>query len=299
MKKYIIRLGDTMNVISQRTGVKLSLLMAANPQITDVNQLSPGQTIVIPELGKPTSVTAKPSLTNHTPESVYPSHAKMTGGQPKSHGPIGQSKAHVYFGYVWPHVVAVGETWETISRKYHVSMSKLMHLNPKYVNGRQPKVGKVVFIPSTNKPKGAKKTKQHRNTEVERSETPQAQGPVKAQHVLPTLQAPESFETAYEESSSLLSSWDEWDSTVQYQAHSSSGQPLVGTTQLVDTFEFQNIDVDQMHSPLLPYMHTTHAHAVKPPSYPQGYIKITEYDEEGWSQTVSLRDENERTNQSD
>ena len=52
MKKYIVREGDTMWEISKATGVRLNLLMAANPQVKDPNQLRPGSLIVVPELGK-------------------------------------------------------------------------------------------------------------------------------------------------------------------------------------------------------------------------------------------------------
>src|SRR5579875_2406196 len=93
LKKYVIRPGDTLYQISKRTGIRLPLLLASNPQITNPNQLVPGTTIVIPELGKPVSHTPKAA-------STVPGKPSTTASAPKT----GVKKSHIpqYFGFVFP-----------------------------------------------------------------------------------------------------------------------------------------------------------------------------------------------------
>ncbi len=117
MKKYIVRDGDTMWTISKETGVRLNLLMAANPQVTDPNRLRPGNVIVIPELYKKTA--AKPSGEPSRP----PTEPAPAGAVPP------------YFGFVWPHVVKAGETWESIAAGYNASVAQLKELNPESTRG--------------------------------------------------------------------------------------------------------------------------------------------------------------------
>lgn len=47
-RRYVVQPGDTLSAIARRFGVPLSALLAANPQITDPNQIFPGQVITIP-----------------------------------------------------------------------------------------------------------------------------------------------------------------------------------------------------------------------------------------------------------
>ncbi|GMA56298.1 hypothetical protein GCM10025858_08010 [Alicyclobacillus sacchari] len=112
MKKYVVKPGESLYQISRKTGVRLPLLLAANPQIQNANDIVPGMTIVIPELGKPVkSGKAKKSAT-----------AKATK----------QTKAKPYFGFVWPHHVQAGETWTEIAARYGTSVAQLEHLNPTF-----------------------------------------------------------------------------------------------------------------------------------------------------------------------
>jgi LysM repeat protein len=131
MKKYVVREGDTMWAISKRTRVRLNLLMAANPQLSDPNALSPGQIIMVPELTKKKQGVGKPMQTS----SYQPSAA--TGGtpppQPSHHGYVkvqSREPTPAYFGFVWPHVVRPNETWDSIAAQYGLSQQQLQHLNP-------------------------------------------------------------------------------------------------------------------------------------------------------------------------
>ncbi|MDI9260559.1 LysM peptidoglycan-binding domain-containing protein [Alicyclobacillus sendaiensis] len=130
MKKYVVKPGESLYQISRKTGVRLPLILAANPQIKSASDLTPGMTIVIPELGKGTSSKPKPKK-----------------AQPKSHQPVRKP----YFGYVWPHTVQPGETWATIADRYHVAVEDLEHLNPA-IASRDLTPGLVVYVPLGNQP---------------------------------------------------------------------------------------------------------------------------------------------------
>ncbi|QQE77469.1 LysM domain-containing protein [Alicyclobacillus sp. SO9] len=145
MKKYIVKDGDTMWSISKKTGIRLNLLVAANPQIRDPNQLQPGSVIMIPELTK-----SNASNNPVQPESVQKMPVPKAG---QSHHHVqkgtGQADSPVppYFGFVWPHVVKAGETWTEIADKYGISSSQLQHLNPKESPGTLDD-GDIVYVPA-------------------------------------------------------------------------------------------------------------------------------------------------------
>ncbi|GMA51917.1 hypothetical protein GCM10025857_32740 [Alicyclobacillus contaminans] len=126
MKKYIVREGDTMWSISKATGVRMNLLLAANPQISDPNRLSPGTVLVIPELHKKAQPAGTKAPTAPS-EQVPP-----------------------YFGFVWPHVVKAGETWASIARRYQTTVGQLKDLNPGY--GDTPQPGQIVYVPGVAHP---------------------------------------------------------------------------------------------------------------------------------------------------
>ncbi|MCL6516498.1 LysM peptidoglycan-binding domain-containing protein [Alicyclobacillus sp.] len=131
MKKYVVKKGDTMWSISKATGVRLNLLMAANPQITDPNRLQPGQVILIPELEKPAAKPAADALPAAPPAKGLPGTAVPP-----------------YFGFVWPHVVQSGETWERIAQRYGVPVAELKRMNPNL--GPQLAEGDIVYVPGLN-----------------------------------------------------------------------------------------------------------------------------------------------------
>ncbi|GLV12827.1 hypothetical protein Heshes_05110 [Alicyclobacillus hesperidum] len=126
MKKYVVKPGESLYQISRKTGVRLPLLLAANPQIQNANDIVPGMTIVIPELGKPVK----------SGKAKKASSAKTTK----------QAKAKPYFGFVWPHHVQAGETWAEIAARYGVSVAQVEHLNPT-VAGQPLQPGMIVYVP--------------------------------------------------------------------------------------------------------------------------------------------------------
>ncbi len=158
MKKYVVKKGDTMWSISRATGVRLNLLMAANPQITDPNRLQPGQVIYIPELEKPAMPPAAATPPGGPlagqldgPPSAAPGPGPMPGAAYAAPEPAGNQVAGSggemppYFGFVWPHVVQPGETWEHIAQRYGVSVQQLRRLNPTL--GRALQEGDIVYVP--------------------------------------------------------------------------------------------------------------------------------------------------------
>lgn len=133
MKKYVVKPGDSLYQISQKTGVRIPLLMAANPQIQDPNQLMPGTTMVIPELGKPAKTGATQTTKPHkVPVSMASAKSKVP--------------AAPYFGFVWPHQVQPGETWDGIASQYGVSPAHLQQVNPGLSQDLVP--GSTVYVPT-------------------------------------------------------------------------------------------------------------------------------------------------------
>jgi LysM repeat protein len=157
MKKYVVRDGDTMWAISKRTGVRLNLLMAANPQLSDPMALSPGQIIMIPELTKKKHDVGKPMPTSSYQPSAAPSETPPL--QTSHHGYVkveSRETTPAYFGFVWPHVVRSNETWDTIAAQYGLSQHQLQHLNPTDTPNALHE-GDVLYIPALGPvPKGMK-----------------------------------------------------------------------------------------------------------------------------------------------
>lgn len=132
MKKYVVKPGDTLYNISQKTGVRIPLLLASNPQIQNPSQLMSGMSIVIPELGKKAKGPATSDALTSTPKAKVPSAPAMSP----------------YFGFVWPHQIAPSDTWDTLSKKYGVSIEQLHHLNPDLAGVQTLQPGRIVYVPT-------------------------------------------------------------------------------------------------------------------------------------------------------
>jgi LysM repeat protein len=201
LKKYVIREGDTMYSISKKTGVRLPLLLASNPHVTNPDSLMPGMTIVIPELGKPAK--------NHLAQ------AKQMQSQKQKKAPAKQSAAPKYFGFVWPHVVGQGESTEGIAKRYRVTRDQLMMLNP-HLNFEQPLTpGTTLYIPFMASPEAKKLPAKEAEVAVEpaNGEGPHTHTPYRQSNHSSEYKytVPPHWDGDVDESSSLLSSWDAWD----------------------------------------------------------------------------------------
>lgn len=149
MKKYVVKPGDTLYKISQKAGVRIPLLLASNPQIQNPGQLEPGQTMVIPELGKP----AKGSVPE-TGKPVQDGKVSVASGQIKAKG----KQMPPYFGFVWPHQVQPEDSWTGIAKKYGVTLEQLQHVNPHMAKSPTPVPGSLMYIPATAFPQPASQT---------------------------------------------------------------------------------------------------------------------------------------------
>ncbi|WP_067930752.1 LysM peptidoglycan-binding domain-containing protein [Alicyclobacillus kakegawensis] len=148
MKKYVVREGDTMWKISKRTGVRLPLLTAANPQIRDPNQLQPGSIILIPELnkGQAGGGPGQPGTGAAVPAAAEA--ADWTAAGPGTvQTPASGEPVPPYFGFVWSHVVQPGETWQSISQAYQVPVTQLQQMNTLHKPTLEP--GDIVYVPGT------------------------------------------------------------------------------------------------------------------------------------------------------
>lgn len=131
LKKYVVKPGESLYQISKKTGVRLPLLIAANPQLKNPSNIVPGTTIVIPELGKPAKGGGG--------KTTKSAKSAMAGGT--SGGPIPP-----YFGFVWPHQVQHGETWDSIASKYGVHLEQLQHVNPHQSGALAP--NSMLYVPT-------------------------------------------------------------------------------------------------------------------------------------------------------
>lgn len=142
MKKYIVRDGDTLESISEETGIRMSLLRHANPHITSPFWLQPGEVLSLPELNKP-ALGPKPQ------QSGAQGHSDTTSTQGLQ-SPA-EARTPGYFGLVWPHVVQSDETWSSVSDYYQVPIQALQRLNQgKSQDGLRQ--GDILYVPNVVQP---------------------------------------------------------------------------------------------------------------------------------------------------
>ncbi len=221
MKKYVIRPGDTMYSISKTTGIRLPLLLASNPQITNPAQVQPGMTIVIPELGKP----AKNQQKSTKPQ---PTAAAKTGKIDK----IVKAEKYAknvpqYFGFVWPHVVQAGETVRSLIDRYGVTQRQIEELNPKLDPNRPLQSGTVLYIPYSASPSAKKPQAPVVEPKPHNEEGPHTHLPYRTltTETDNAFQVPLTWDADIDESSSMLSSWNEWDEVTMHRSKEQVGAP--------------------------------------------------------------------------
>lgn len=80
---YTVVAGDTMGAIAQRHGIRLSVLLAANPTV-NASRIHIGQRIVVPGGSKPTAPKPGTTPTPGTPGYTYPDATKATVAQSRA-----------------------------------------------------------------------------------------------------------------------------------------------------------------------------------------------------------------------
>ncbi|KAI9828162.1 MAG: hypothetical protein M1832_003689 [Thelocarpon impressellum] len=144
--------GDTLNGIAQRNGVTLAALQAANPQVTNPDQIFPGQVIEVPAASGRTytvvsgdtlggiaqrfGVTldalkaANPQITN--PDQIFPGQViNIPGGTPPK-----------------TYTVVSGDTMTAIAARWGISLNCLIKANPQITDPNVIRPGDVLNIPT-------------------------------------------------------------------------------------------------------------------------------------------------------
>jgi LysM repeat protein len=109
---YTVKSGDYLSKIAQTCGTTLTALVAANPEIKDINRIYPGQIIRI-----------KAGTTVPTPAPTVP----VTSGT---------------------YTVVKGDTLSKIAAKFGTSTTQLLVVNPEIKNASLIYVGQVIKLPS-------------------------------------------------------------------------------------------------------------------------------------------------------
>jgi len=112
---YVIKSGDTLSAIAARNGITLSQLLNANPEIQNTSLIRVGQVIKIP--GTTSTSTSQEPAQNATQEtSTY--------------------------------IVKSGDTFSSIAKKYSLTQSGLLSLNPDIKDANKIFVGQSIKVPS-------------------------------------------------------------------------------------------------------------------------------------------------------
>ncbi len=106
---YTVKQGDSMWLIAQRYGVSLDALIRANPQISNPNNIKPGQIVCVP-----------------------------TGSPTPGPCPAGT------FAYT----VKSGDSMWLIAQRYGVSLDALIRANPQISNPSSIKPGQIICVPN-------------------------------------------------------------------------------------------------------------------------------------------------------
>ncbi|MEC0213953.1 LysM peptidoglycan-binding domain-containing protein, partial [Paenibacillus ehimensis] len=109
MKIHIVKKGESLYGLSQKYGVELDKLIAANPQITDPNVIDVGQKVKIP----------------HAPKPVAPPPTD----------------------YLYKHVVVQGDSLWKLGKAWGVPLADMIAANPQLKNPNVLMTGDVVYIP--------------------------------------------------------------------------------------------------------------------------------------------------------
>ncbi|WP_285768501.1 C40 family peptidase [Peribacillus sp. SI8-4] len=169
-EKYIVKLGDSLSTIAKRHNLSLSALLKLNPAISNSDRIYIGQAIRVSGQVIPTSSKASKSDSNATytvkSGDTLGQIAKaknMTLQQLKSANSLtgslifpGQvlkvtinaveSSSKVNKVTVKKHVVKLGDSLSSISKKYNLTLNALLKLNPSVTNANRIKIGQSIIV---------------------------------------------------------------------------------------------------------------------------------------------------------
>jgi LysM repeat protein len=158
---YTVRPGDSLWVISRRFGSTVKSITDANG-ISKTSVLKVGQKLYIPNKGaeKPVKAAFKPknveTAKKNEVKKAEPQNSKLTkedsallndliNSDKKSEATA--SKAETQSVNFLPHTVKDGDSWDTISEMYGVSIDNLKKANPKVASESKLASGTVINVP--------------------------------------------------------------------------------------------------------------------------------------------------------
>jgi LysM repeat protein len=164
---YIVKKGDSFKSIAKKYGITVKELVAANQGLTEKSKVKAGQKLNIPAKGekieKTTAVvdtkTAPPTEAKQTGKALNDlinsdvvdtskptdNKAQAAGVAPAATTSTTEQKPAAAIPNYLPHTVKDGDTWQTISDMYGLSVDDLKKANPSGTG--EPKVGTTVNIP--------------------------------------------------------------------------------------------------------------------------------------------------------
>ncbi len=127
---YIVEKGETFSSIAAKCGTTVSIIIAANPGISE--PLKTGQAITVPGL---TSTSNNGPITDNT----------SSNNNSSNYGPL--SYTNIY-------IVQVGDTFSSIAARYGVSVNALWAANPYIWDINYIFVGQAIYVPAPSSPGG-------------------------------------------------------------------------------------------------------------------------------------------------
>ncbi|MEF2097122.1 LysM peptidoglycan-binding domain-containing protein [Bacillus sp. CFBP9009] len=190
-EKYVVKLGDTLSKIAKRYNISLSALLKLNTNISNSDRIYIGQSIRVSGQAPASSSTAKNSTSNATytvkSGDTLDKIARvnnMTVQQLKTKNHLTGSR--IFPGQVLKvntltstsdnnnnnknttdvYVVKLGDSLSTIAKRYNLSLSALLKINPNISNSDRIRIGQTIRVSgkasasSINKPSKSTKADQ-------------------------------------------------------------------------------------------------------------------------------------------
>ncbi|MGW6662983.1 MULTISPECIES: LysM peptidoglycan-binding domain-containing protein [Peribacillus] len=184
-EKHVVKLGDTLSKIAKRYNLSLSALLKLNTNISNSDRIYIGQSIRVSGQAPASSSTAKTNATytvksGDTLDKIARAN-NMTVQQLKS-------KNHLTGSLIFPgqvlkvntltstpdnnknttdvYVVKLGDSLSTIAKRYNLSLSALLKINPNISNSDRIRIGQTIRVSgkasasSINKPSKSTKADQ-------------------------------------------------------------------------------------------------------------------------------------------
>ncbi|MFJ7930970.1 LysM peptidoglycan-binding domain-containing protein [Peribacillus sp. NPDC096448] len=169
-EKYVVKLGDTLSTIAKRYNLSLSALLKLNTDISNSDRIYIGQSIRVSGKAPASSSTAKNSPSNATYRvksgDTLDKIARVNNITVKQL----KSKNHLTSNLIFPgqvlkintlnnyastnnsknttevYVVKLGDTLSTIAKRYNLSLSALLKMNPTISNSSRIRIGQSIRV---------------------------------------------------------------------------------------------------------------------------------------------------------